>query len=74
MFRCQACLADYYESFDAQLYIGISGQTLNRWRREGWIRPSFKVGAGWVYSKKDLDEAMDTTGYSRQNLNVEVSS
>ena len=74
MFNCPDCLTTYYESFDAQVYIGISGQTVNRWRREGWLRPSFKVGSGWIYSKHNLDAAMDATGYSRQNLNVEVST
>lgn len=74
MFECHECKAVYYESLDAQFYIGVGAQTINRWRREGWLRPSFKVGAGWVYMQSDLDAAMDATGYSRQNLNVEVSA
>jgi DNA-binding transcriptional MerR regulator len=60
-----------YQPLDAQLYAGVSAQTLNRWRREGWLKPAATVGRGFVYRKADLDAALHVLGYGR-DTNVEV--
>jgi predicted site-specific integrase-resolvase len=61
-----------YEPVDASFYCGVSARTLNRWRREGWLKPSAAFGRGFLYLKADLDGALHALGYDRKNLNVEI--
>ena len=71
MFQCEHG-TQYYESFDAQRYCGVSHQTLRKMAREGYLLDSGKVGVGYVYTKAQLDSAMYEYGTSRKDVNVEV--
>jgi DNA-binding transcriptional MerR regulator len=61
-----------YQPMDAQVYCNVSAQSINRWRREGWLKPAAAVGRGYVYTKQALDECLHTLGYDRRDTNVEV--
>ena len=37
--------------------MGVSLQTLNKWRVEGYIR-SFKIGRGNAYTREELDSGL----------------
>lgn len=47
---------DLYGPQDAARYLDITQQTLNVWRRDGWIDAQ-AVGRGFYYTKDALDEA-----------------
>ena len=60
---------------EASVYMGVSIQTLNRYRLEGYIR-SFKWGRGNGYTKEGLDDALvllrqKRLAISRDNLDRE---
>ena len=46
-----------YEPLDAARYLDITQQTLNVWRRSGFIRAT-PMGRGYVYTKDSLDETL----------------
>ena len=72
MFSCEHG-TKYYESFDAQRYCGVSHQTLRKMAREGYLISSGKVGVGYLYTRKQLDLAMDSYPSFRKDINVEVT-
>ena len=43
-----------YDTFLASMYLGISIQTLGRYRKERWLKGA-RVGSGFIYTKKALD-------------------
>ena len=59
-----------YESLDAQNYLGIAAQTLNKWRREGYLIPTAEVGRGYVYTKEQLDDCIKALGLDRKDKEV----
>ena len=59
-----------YESLDAQNYLGVSAQTLNRWRREGWLIPTAEVGRGYAYTQEQLDDCIKVLGRDRKDKEV----
>lgn len=63
-----------YPSLEAAEYCGVSVQTLNRWRRDGFIDPSEMgaVGSGFIYTEDALTFAMQATNMDRKNTAVEV--
>ena len=60
-----------YGPEEAIKFLGVSEQTLNRWRRQGWIKSS-KVGRGYYYQREHLDECLKLRGYDRANNETEV--
>ena len=72
---CASCGAattrQLYGPDEAAIYLGVSEQTLNRWRRQGWIRCS-KVGRGYYYQRQDLDQCLKLRGYDRADSETEV--
>jgi excisionase family DNA binding protein len=72
---CESCNAtttmQLYGPDEAAFYLGVSYQTLNRWRRQGWIRCS-KIGRGYYYQRDALDECLDLRGYGLANNETEV--
>lgn len=71
MFKCEHG-TNYYESFDAQRYCGVSSHTLLKMHREGYLIDSGKIGVGYVYTQSQLDSALYEYGTSRKDINVEV--
>ena len=59
-----------YESLDAQEYLGIAAQTLNKRRREGYLMPTAEVGRGYVYTKEQLDDCVKALGLDRKDKEV----
>ena len=59
-----------YESLDAQNYLGVAAQTLNRWRREGWLIPTAAVGRGYAYTQEQLDDCIKVLGRDRKDKQV----
>lgn len=55
-----------YTPLDAQDYCGISDQTLNKWRREGWLQ-GHPVGRGYLYTQQGLDDALRSRNYVRED-------
>ena len=43
-----------YDSFASAVYLGISPQTLGRYRKERWLKGA-RIGNGYVYTKYELD-------------------
>ena len=74
-FKCECGVATtkkLHGPEEATRYLGVSEQTLNRWRRQGWIKSS-KVGRGYYYQREHLDECLQLRGYDRaHNETVEV--
>jgi hypothetical protein len=72
---CASCgaatIRQLYGPGEAALYMGVSEQTLNRWRRQGWILCS-RVGRGFYYQRQDLDQCLTLRGYDRANNETEV--
>ena len=60
-----------YQPLDAQLYLGVSNRTIDRWRREGWLLPTAQVGRGFVYSKDALDECLNLRKPNQERLEKE---
>ena len=60
-----------YEPIDAQDYLGVSYGTLNRYRREGYLKGHL-VGQVYLYEKQQLDQCLEALGRNRQDKNVEV--
>jgi len=55
-----------YRPIEAADYLGgpqgaISQSTLNRWRKDGWLR-AISVGSGWLYTKEAMDECLRLRG------------
>ncbi len=48
---------ELYNPLEASIYMGVSLQTLNKWRVEGYIR-SFKIGRGNAYTREELDSGL----------------
>ena len=71
MFTCPH-RTEYYESLDAQLYLGVSDQTINTWRRLGRMPHSGKIGVGYLYTKEQLDEGWHSNNYHRIDDHVEL--
>jgi hypothetical protein len=74
-YTCSSCGAAtnrlLYSSAEAALYLGVTNQTLNRWRGLGYVRSS-KVARGYYYQRRDLDECLRLRGYDRANDETEV--
>jgi len=49
----------------------VSVQTVNRWRRTGWLR-SLDFGRGYLYTKEGLDECLQLRGL-KNRITQEVS-
>jgi len=49
-------VALFYRPIEAQARFGVSGETLNKWRREGFLQ-GHAVGRGYIYDAIQLDEA-----------------
>ena len=49
---------------DSARSLALSGQTLNRWRRLGYIR-FHTVGRGFYFEQSFLDEALSLRGYDK---------
>ena len=49
----------YFDPVDAAFYIGLSPNTLARWRSEKSNLPYTKIGGAIRYKKSDLDEYAD---------------
>lgn len=62
-----------YQPLDAQLYLGVSNRTIDRWRREGWLLPAALVGRGYVYEKKALDECWQLRNQNQDRLDKEIT-
>ena len=60
-----------YDSDEAATYLQVSGGTLYRWRKWGWIRFS-SMGQNFYYQRQDLDECLRLRGYDRANSETEV--
>ena len=56
---------------DACEYANVSTQTLNAWRREGWLS-SFPVGRGHLYTYEMLDAALHARNKDREKTRQEV--
>jgi excisionase family DNA binding protein len=73
-FQC-ACgntmMRHLYSPAEAASYLGVSDQTLNRWRRQGWIR-SHKVARGFYYEVEMLDESLALRGYNKIHEHEEI--
>ena len=63
-----------YETRDAQDFLGISSQTLYRWRADGWLKPwnNQKIGVGYVYEQEDLEKCLVLRNKDREYMEVEV--
>lgn len=59
--------ADYCGGPDAR----VSVQTINRWRRTGWLR-FLELGRGYYYTKDALDECLKLRGLQNR-ITQEVS-
>ena len=62
-----------YQPLDAQLYLGVSNRTIDRWRREGWLLPAASVGRGYVYQKEALDECWKLRNQNQERLDKEIT-
>jgi excisionase family DNA binding protein len=60
-----------YGPAEAASYLGVSDQTLNRWRRQGWIR-SHNFGRGFLYEVDMLDESLALRGYNKIHEHEEI--
>lgn len=74
-FHCEACGApqrqDLLSPGEAAKYLGVSDQTLGRWRRLGWVQ-KHQVGRGHYFSTTFLDEALVLRGYYKLGAGTEV--
>ena len=65
-----------YSPYEAADYCGgpdgsVSVWTINKWRKEGWLR-HIKVNArSFMYTKEALDECMVLKGYSNRIIKKE---
>ena len=64
---------ELYQPLDAQLYLGVSNRTIDRWRREGWLLPAASVGRGDVYQKEALDECWKLRNQNQERLDKEIT-
>jgi hypothetical protein len=62
---------ELYEPLDAQLFLGVSANTLSKWRREGWIRGPIPIGRGYAYTKDALAECLKLRRVDVKNKGVE---
>jgi hypothetical protein len=51
-----------YQPLDAQAYCGVSAQTINKWRKEGWLKASAQSGRGYLYTKEALNDTLRMLG------------
>jgi predicted site-specific integrase-resolvase len=54
---------------EAAHHLGVDPVTLNRWRRDGWLL-GYPCGRGWMYTERQLQEAIVARGRDRINTNV----
>jgi hypothetical protein len=72
MFKCEHG-TQYYESKDAQKYLGISNHVLRAMHNDGFLRASGYVSVGYLYTKGQLDAGWNEyVRLSRKDVNVEV--
>ena len=58
-----------YNPTEAAAVVGIDNVTLNRWRRDGWLL-GYPFGRGWLYTERQLQEAIVARGRDRIDTNV----
>jgi len=49
---------------------GHSRHTLTLWREQGWLKPCCKVGARYLYTERNLEEAEHLSLGTIQNTNI----
>jgi predicted site-specific integrase-resolvase len=54
---------------EAAHHVGVDAVTLNRWRRDGWLL-GYPFGRGWLYTERQLDDAIVARGRDRMEANV----
>ena len=65
--------AVFYSAEAACQYLGVSYQTLNRYRSTWWVLPAGKVGISYLYTKARLDECRVHKNFDRKDEHVEVT-
>ena len=63
------CIRDSYGPTEAAYHIGVDCVTLNRWRRDGWLQ-GFPFGRGYVYTHRQLQDALVARGRDRIDAHV----
>lgn len=63
-------IVEFHDAFDAQMYLGCSTQTINKYRKEGWLQPAGQVGNAYLYTTTSLDEASRNLGIDRKEINT----
>jgi hypothetical protein len=63
----------FYSTEAASRYLGVSYQTLNRYRVRGWLKEAGQVGMPYLYTKPRLDECWILKNFDRKDEHVEVT-
>ena len=70
MIKCDNCGSEMLESVEARKLLGIKSPiTLNKYRKDGWLRASYQRG-GFLYRRADLEKLKREL--ERRNKKVEI--
>ena len=72
MFSCEHGTR-YYDSREAQQYLGISNHVLRTMHNDGYLKDSGYVSVGYLFTKNQLESGWALYIGSKKNINVEVT-
>jgi len=71
LIKCE-CGREKYGPLEAADFLGVSGATLNKYRREGWLQASDYLAVGYLYTREALEEC--ARELQRRNTEVEYAT